>query len=166
VGGSARRRVTSRRNPDPALVEQVQRALRGANRVLFARLRSSLLREGLPFSRFLVLRLLAVRGPTTSKALAEAMGVTTANMPGLIDGLEAEGLVRRKRSTKDRREILVSATAKGRRMLARLKETAVAELQGAFEGWTEEELRALLASLHRIAGRLPSEELIQLKVLP
>lgn len=158
-------KVTSRRKLDAALVEQVPRALRSANQALTARLRRSLQREGLPFSRFVVLRILVFRGPTTSKLLADALGVTTANMPGLLDRLESDGLVSRERNTIDRREILVQATPEGRKRFLRLKETAVKELQGAFDGWSNEELRALLESLRRFSGRPRTDDLIELKVI-
>ena len=124
------------------------------------------MREGLPFSRFVILRLLVFRGPATSKALAGAMGVTTANMPGLIDRLEADGLVTRTRNRKDRREILVEVTAKGRKVFLRLRDTAVAELMGAFEGWSEEELRAFVEALKRFARQRQLGDLVELKVLP
>jgi DNA-binding MarR family transcriptional regulator len=132
---------------------------------MFRRLRGSLAREGLPFSRFLVLRLLALRGPTTSKALAKAMGVTTANMPGLIDRLEADGLVTRRQNANDRREILVSVTRTGRQTLARLKESAGTEMIAAFEGWTNAELRTLLDALRRITDGRPGGDLIELNMI-
>ncbi|MGA7923326.1 MAG: MarR family transcriptional regulator [Thermoplasmata archaeon] len=146
--------VSRRQHLDPTLVEQVPRALRCANQALTARLRRSLLREGLPFSRFVILRQLVFRGPTTSRALADALGVTTANMPGLVDRLEADRFVRRTRNPKDRREILLEATPEGRRRFLRLKKTAEKELLGAFDGWSDEDLRALLESLRRFSGGL------------
>jgi DNA-binding MarR family transcriptional regulator len=155
--------MSPRRRSDPALVEQVHRALRCANQALSACLRVALLREGLPFSRFAILRLLVVRGPATSKALADALRVTTANMPGLIDRLEADGLVRRRRSRKDRRAILIGATPRGRRTFVRLKDIAVEELVRAFEGWTEAELRELLEFLNRFAGKERARDLTQLQ---
>ncbi|HYK93064.1 MAG TPA: MarR family transcriptional regulator [Thermoplasmata archaeon] len=125
----------------------------------------SLHRAGLPFSQFIVLRLLVVRGPSTSRALAQAMGVTTAYLPGLIARLEADGQVSRTRSTQDRREILVAPTRKGRGTLLRLKDAAAEELSKAFDGWTIQELRALLSALQRISGGRKTGDLIQLKVL-
>jgi DNA-binding MarR family transcriptional regulator len=165
VVSSGRARASSRRKPYPALVEEVQRALRCANQAVTARLGIALRREGLPFSRFIILRLLIFRGPSTSKALANAMGVTSANMPALIDRLEADGLVTRTRNRRDRREILVEATPRGHRTLHRLKETAVNELVKAFHGWTEAELRALLRSLERFSGPRNRGNLVELKVL-
>jgi MarR family transcriptional regulator, organic hydroperoxide resistance regulator len=165
VGAAGRGGVRSRKKPSPALVEQIQRALRCANQAATARLRVALLKEGLPFSRFVVLRLLVVRGPATSTALARALGVTTANMPGLIDRLEADGLITRTRNRNDRREILLDVTAKGRRTMLRLKHAAVKELVEAFDGWTDRELQDLLESLKRFAGPQRSGDLIELKVV-
>ncbi len=124
------------------------------------------MREGLSFSRFVILRLLVFRGPATSKALAGSLGVTTANMPGLIDRLETDGLVTRTRNRRDRREILVEATPKGRKIFLRLRDTAVAGLMEAFEGWSERELRAFVEALKRFAGQRQLGELVELKVLP
>lgn len=157
--------VPARASPDPALVEQVPRALRRANQALSARLRVTLRREGLPFSRFAILRLLVACGPTTSKRLALALGVTTPNMPALIAGLEAEGLVRRDRNRTDRREIEVRVTAKGRRVVGRLQGSATAELARAFDGWTDDELRTLLGALTRFAVGWRPGELIELPVV-
>jgi DNA-binding MarR family transcriptional regulator len=166
VGRGGRAVVSTRRKPSPALVEQVPRALRCASRSLTTRFRGSLMREGLPFSRFVVLRLLILQGPATSKALSAAMGVTSANMPGLIDHLEKDGLVSRTRNRKDRREILVKATPKGRRRFLRLRDTALDELMAAFDGWTDDELERFLVALKRFAARRDPQGLIELKVLP
>jgi DNA-binding MarR family transcriptional regulator len=165
VSPAIQAKVATRKKPNPVLVEQVQRALRCANQAVTAQLRIALLREGLPFSRFVVLRLIVFRGPTTSRALAGAMGVTTANMPGLIDRLEEDGLVTRTRNRKDRREILIEATPKGRKTMLRLKDTAVEGLVEAFDGWTDTELRALLASLERFVRPPRSGEQVELGVL-
>jgi DNA-binding MarR family transcriptional regulator len=157
--------VAARGRPNPALVEQVHRALRCANQVLSARLRRSLRRAGLPFSRFAILRLVIVRGPATSKALAETLGVTSANMPALIDRLEADGLVSRTRNTEDRREILIAPTPKGRRTFGRFRSTASEELLQAFDGWSENEIRSLLKSLERFMGPWRAADLTELTVV-
>ncbi len=93
------------------------------------------------------------------------MGVNSANMPGLMDRLEADGLVTRRRNSQDRREILVQATQKGRKTLLRLKETPVSELVDAFDSWTDAELQALLESLKRFSGPREAEDLFGPKIL-
>jgi MarR family transcriptional regulator, organic hydroperoxide resistance regulator len=165
VRTTGRPRGSARALPELALVEQVRRALRSADRALTSRLRIALAREGLPFGRFVVLRLLIARGPTTSKELAAALGVTTANMPALIDRLEADRLVTRTRNRKDRREILVAATARGRDRFRRLRDTAGEELAGAFRGWSVAELRALREALQRVSRCPEAQGLVQLRVL-
>lgn len=49
--------------------------------------------------------------------LAARMGVTPATVTGLLDGLERAGLLRRERSSGDRRSVLARLTAKGGRFL-------------------------------------------------
>ncbi len=50
--------------------------------------------------------------------LADSAGIAGPTATRVIDGLERSGDVRRKRSTKDRRTVLVSLTARGRQRLA------------------------------------------------
>jgi DNA-binding MarR family transcriptional regulator len=86
----------------------------------------------------------------TSRELADAMGVTTGNIPGLLDKLEAEGLVTRARSTKDRRAVNAAVTAKGRAEFREMVRGMVDDLVRAFEGWTNGDLAALGDPLARL----------------
>ena len=52
--------------------------------------------------------------------LAERMAVTRATITGLLDGLEREDMVRRERSTEDRRSVHVCLTQRGVKFLDRL----------------------------------------------
>jgi DNA-binding MarR family transcriptional regulator len=87
-----------------------------------------LLRDyGLTGSQYNVLRIL--RGEGKPLPMLEIAGRTVQVVPGitgLIDRLEAAGLVRRERSTEDRRVIFVSITDKGLEVLGRLDEPLVA----------------------------------------
>jgi DNA-binding MarR family transcriptional regulator len=56
----------------------------------------------------------------TIQSIAERMCVKHHTAVELIDRLEGNGLVRRKKSDVDRRKSLVSLTAKGERLLAKL----------------------------------------------
>lgn len=55
------------------------------------------------------LDLVLLRGPVTAGALAEATGLTTGAITGVIDRLEHAGLARRERDSADRRKVLVHA---------------------------------------------------------
>ena len=69
--------------------------------------------------------LLAVRGlpedvRPTIRAVAERLCVKHHTAVALIDALEGQGLLKRDRSSKDRREVLLVLTAKGDALLQRL----------------------------------------------
>ena len=61
--------------------------------VLGEDMRTSLARDGLTPSRAHVLWLLHHGGPTTQRAIADALGVSARNVTGLVDGLVAGGFV-------------------------------------------------------------------------
>jgi DNA-binding MarR family transcriptional regulator len=56
------------------------------------------------------LDILGTRGPMTAGQLAEAVRLTTGAVTGVLDRLEAAGLVRRIRDTQDRRRVIVEVT--------------------------------------------------------
>lgn len=55
------------------------------------------------------LDLILLRGPVTAGALADATGLTTGAITGVIDRLERAGFARRTRDHDDRRKVLVKA---------------------------------------------------------
>lgn len=76
-------------------------------------------RSGLPFSRIRVLRRL-MPGPMTVKALARAATVDAPAATVAVNDLEERGLVVRETDPANRRCKLVSLTADGRAMVARI----------------------------------------------
>jgi len=56
------------------------------------------------------LDILGTRGPMTAGQLAEAVRLTTGAVTGVLDRLEAAGLVRRVRDSADRRRVFVEVT--------------------------------------------------------
>lgn len=69
--------------------------------------------EALNFAGLRLLEQLHCRGPQMMRALADELGLTPRNVTALVDGLEAEGLVRRTPHPSDRRVTLVEATPRG-----------------------------------------------------
>lgn len=80
----------------------------------------SLAREGLTVARAHLLWLLHHSGPTTQRALADALKVTPRNVTGLVDGLVASGHVTREPHPTDRRATLVSLTERAASTLAEM----------------------------------------------
>ena len=69
-----------------------------------------------------VLVVLAAQDPLSQLEAAERLGVDRTTMVGLIDALEAKGLVERQRSPHDRRKNIVQLTADGRDCLERAEQ--------------------------------------------
>lgn len=61
-----------------------------------------------------VLILLASRGEATPREIARRCWVNPATMTGIVDTLERDGLVQRRRDAADRRQVLLSLTPRGR----------------------------------------------------
>jgi DNA-binding MarR family transcriptional regulator len=77
--------------------------------------------HGLTPSQYNILRILRGEGrPLPSLELAERTITVVPGITGLIDRLEASGLVVRDRSTEDRRIVFVAITSRGMKVLAEL----------------------------------------------
>src|SRR5262245_27854662 len=72
-------------------------------------------------ARLSALSVVVFRGPLTLGELATAEGVRSATMSGIVNGLEHDGLVRRRPHGRDRRAVNIEATAAGRRLLDRAR---------------------------------------------
>jgi DNA-binding MarR family transcriptional regulator len=68
---------------------------------------------GLTGPQALVLRTLLDQGSVSAAVLADTMYVTSSNLTGILDRLEAKGLLERVRSEHDRRAIFLRLTEKG-----------------------------------------------------
>jgi DNA-binding MarR family transcriptional regulator len=77
--------------------------------------------SGLSASRLSALSVVVFRGPLTLGELAKAEAVRSATMTGIVNGLVADELVRRRPHADDGRAVLVEATASGRRLLQRAR---------------------------------------------
>lgn len=97
-------------------------------------------------------------GPTVG-ALARAVHLSQPTVSGIVDRLVGRGLVKRERSTADRRTVAVCLTAEGQRALG----TAPSLLQDTFRRnlsrLAEWEQTSLLAALQRIAEMMDAEAL-------
>src|SRR5690348_3305280 len=66
-------------------------------------------RLGIASSDLECLDLIALRGQATAGELAEASGLTTGAITGVIDRLEKAGFAKREADAKDRRKVIVRA---------------------------------------------------------
>jgi len=104
-------------------------------------------------SRPVWLVLMALMGsPTRSQAdLAEAVGIRGATLSHHLNGMEAAGLVTRRRDPANRRLHLVEVTPAGKETFLRLRDAALAHDEQLRTGLSDREVEALAALLDRLA---------------
>lgn len=146
-------------NPGPRLTEQVLVALRRIMRATDLHSRKLFRQFGLTAPQLVVLREIAVRGELSCTALAAAASMSLPTATGIVNRLEARGLVVRRRSRSDKRQVLLSTTDAGRQVL----ESAPLPLQkrftkqfGALREWEQTQI---LSVLQRIVAMMEAESL-------
>jgi DNA-binding MarR family transcriptional regulator len=120
MGGDLQREIKKKRPFESPAQEAMLNLVRTNDRFQFRF--SRLFREfGLTSSQYNVLRILRGEGrPLPCLEVADRMVAAVPAITGLIDRLEAMGLVTRDRSTEDRRVVFVVVTAQGLDLLGRL----------------------------------------------
>ncbi len=89
------------------------------------------------------LDILGTRGPMTAGQLAGAVRLTTGAVTGVLDRLEAAGLVRRIRDTQDRRRVIVERTDAVDRMAAPVYGPLIADAARAHAAFDVDELELI-----------------------
>jgi DNA-binding MarR family transcriptional regulator len=87
-------------------------------------------------------------GPKKAGAIAAATGLTPAAITSLVDRLEARGYLIRRRSEKDRRQVLVEAGPAARELTARYYEPLARAGTEVLGRYSEAELNAVLRFLN------------------
>ena len=90
----------------------------------------------------------------TASDLADAFQHDSGALTRVLDQLERRGLVRRARSTRDRRVVELEVTAEGRRVITRLLPTVVDEMNAALAPLDRKEFEQFRDVLRRILDHL------------
>jgi DNA-binding MarR family transcriptional regulator len=124
------------------------------------RLRDALTAHDLKPRQFLILDLLAERGPIGQREFGETMAIDHSILVTMLNPLEADGLIERKRSGTDRRRHVVTITPAGKRRLAGAAQAQREAEDELFAGLTEQQrdqLRDLLIVLRDTNGAEPAD---------
>ncbi|PIQ25353.1 MarR family transcriptional regulator [bacterium (Candidatus Blackallbacteria) CG17_big_fil_post_rev_8_21_14_2_50_48_46] len=119
---------------------------------LDAQLNLALAEEGLTVSQFGVLEALLHLGPLCQKSLASKLLKSSGNITLVIDNLEKQDLVKRKRDSKDRRFITISLTPKGEALIQEIFPQHVDRItaqMGRLDSEEQDTLRTLCRKLGR-----------------
>ncbi|MBC8123493.1 MAG: winged helix-turn-helix transcriptional regulator [Gemmatimonadaceae bacterium] len=117
-----------------------------------ARIHRHLTAAGLSASQFGVLEALLHLGPLCQRDLAQKLLTSGGNITMVVDNLEKRDLVRRERTTEDRRFICIHLTETGQEMISQLfphHVEAVIETMAVLTATQQEELGRLCRQLGR-----------------
>jgi DNA-binding MarR family transcriptional regulator len=109
-------------------VQEVVELQRQVGRIIGQHVPSVWIDSGLTITQLRSLFLIANKGRTNFRKLAEALGVTPSNVTGIADRLEEQGLVSRTQNPEDRRETTLQATDKGEALVSNLKEAGMKQM--------------------------------------
>ena len=99
-------------------------------------------------------------GPLTQGVIGRKLLKSSGNITVVIDNLEKRGLVRRDRSTEDRRQVFVSLTPEGEELIRRIFPEHARAITDEFSALTPDEQRELgrLCKKLGLAGDSPGPD--------
>ncbi|HEV2962654.1 MAG TPA: MarR family transcriptional regulator [Candidatus Angelobacter sp.] len=133
---------SKKKNERPEKAAEIAGRLHSAAIHLLRRLRVRDLASGIGPAQLSALSVLVFGGPRSLGELAEAEQVRPPTMSRIVEGLEREGLARR-RTTEDKRRIRLEATNKGTKILHEGRKRRVESLAVVLQSLTESEIRRL-----------------------
>jgi DNA-binding MarR family transcriptional regulator len=139
--------------------ERILRALRRITRALDLHSRQLAGSFGLTGPQLVCLRALDALGPLTPSQLARHVDLSQATVTGIIDRLEASGLVARARNVDDRRRVTVRLTDEGNELVKKAPSPLQDRFLAQLAGLPEDEQEQLLAALTRVVAMMGVEAL-------
>ena len=120
--------------------------------------KSSAARENLSWQELRVLRAVGRQNCCPMSGLADAICLSLSSATGLIDRLVGKKLVKRDRSSEDRRVVQVVLTEEGRELNEEAMAGPVEFSRGLLKGLNAEEQEDLLGLFRKISDRIQAEK--------
>lgn len=144
--------------PRPVVVAEIIDDIRRIFQVLTEKSRKVESETSLIGSQLWVMKLLGETSPMRVSDLARRTYLHPATMVGLLDRLEAKGLVKRTRSEEDRRVVHVDLTEQGRETVKNSPEVVQNLLVSGLEAHTDQKLKKISEGLGEIVAILGAQE--------
>jgi DNA-binding MarR family transcriptional regulator len=129
------------------LVQEIVELEQQVGRIIGQHAHSIWIDSGLTLTQLKSLFLIANKGSTNFRKLAQALGVTPSNVTGIVDRLVEQGLVSRTQNPEDRREMTLQATDKGKALVSNIKETGIKRMTQILSLLSLRELSSLVQGL-------------------
>ncbi|MDO5667042.1 MAG: MarR family transcriptional regulator [Alcaligenaceae bacterium] len=113
---------------------------------------------GLTNSQFDVIATLGGRGQLSTSELGRETLTTKGTLTGVLDRLEAKGLITRVQSPDDKRSLQISLSAEGQALFERIFQEHIAHLAPVFKDMTQEQLDDITRNLQFINKSLSSQQ--------
>ena len=137
---------------DYRLSESLGYLLKRSMSMLSNALDQELTRYDLTHPQFSILMILIERNCSTAADIARETCGDTGAMTRMLDRLEAKGLVRRARSSEDRRVVNIELTDAGRLVAEKMPILAINALNRYLKGFDRDELELMKSFLRRLLG--------------
>lgn len=111
---------------------------------------AQLAEHDLTYVQWLPLYKLLLNSDTRSTCLARDLGMDPGSVTRALDRIEAKGLLRRERSTTDRRRVELVLTEQGRAVATQVPEVLCNVLNAHLAGFSDAECRQLVSMLQRM----------------
>ena len=138
--------------PDVSAAELIERVMRVAHLIRRTSMASLAPLELTPAQSRALRTITKADAPIRMGELASTLGVVPRSATGLVDALQAAGLVERGADPDNRRSVLVTLTEAGRRMQRAMTDARAAAGDGIFGKLTSEERRTLADLLGRVGA--------------
>lgn len=115
----------------------------------------------LSYSRFVIITNVGHNGKMKLKGLANILVISSSAITELVDKMVKDGVLKKNRSRKDRRVVMVSLTEKGKQLFnsfhSEIIPIAVKKTKKIFSSFSEDELSKLLSLLIKLNDSLEEE---------
>jgi len=157
---ASRGRVIKIESPAPVRHDlRVLRALRGITRAVSLYSRKLYTRQRITSPQLVCLLVIAEEQSITASEIARRVHLSPSTMVGILDRLEANGLVVRQRNRRDRRTVSITLSRAGRAMLRKAPSPLQDGLAAALSALPETEQATIADSLERVVELMGVESL-------